>query len=1222
MAPQGSSPKQPESVLPDEEWQESAFRYAPPQIEDLLRRHEANLAHAMEDWFQRLAGIIEPLQPAKTELTEAFSLAVGNGTDSTSTNEIPKELDGAFVSPTKSTTRLVRSRRRRPGTEPQPSLTGGGTKLIHFALLLHSLIVASMAMPSGSGGIPLTEFRRDLPPGWEPGDPNYSLTTYFQRLWYLQTEVPDECVGPIVAGRWTLVRLSVDEVRDPADPAQILQHAIPSGVQALCNALRAAFGQTDEQLLTKALEAFFDFKRKNAMTLQEFSLEWDLRFEEAQTRAGLDMNMVGHKGDIFYGEDSRAEEHEMDPNSEDYFDYQAADSMYYWYDGDDWWSPDHDYQDYYEDHVIEDWWHDESDWQEDATADQATSWTADFDKPDPENQDPGNAEVYGKGFNKGKGKGRGKSKGKFKGKYSGPRYYTETNEMNQANRGTKNLSFSFHVGLYKTGGDSSDEVYHTVGGHRRRGLIIDPGAANSLVGTETLRDLVDHCDQSSVIKTSMQWQEKQAEVTGISGQSDPILGQVTLPLPMFEELSKATYTADVIGGNASLCPALVGNPGLVGMRAVIASAWFQNNDGLLILPKDKEMKTFSLHRLLLTDSKHYLLPVNNKLHSENEERRKAATFLSNVQEQSTKKWSDTKYSVWHSEGQSPGRKRSEPPESPAGKQEHLSIVDGTDLEPEHYWTVDFGDDGPIRVTRVHLRPRMAFFLPTDVELPPGVEADLLQDGRSTEVQPRDGQPAHDVFDNWRTNNPVNPFTWTGFTHFTLREDTTHAAPSPEQESPDSPPEAFHCDLKDHHRTGPDECYFNLPSAYPGDEIPQELPAQKQQQLRRQYKLMPEEYYQHTGKRVIKPDNYHQWANSRSRKKCHLWEICSGSSRLSLLALISGLMVAFPVDLRYGWDIGNQHHQELLLHAQDLIDPDVILMSPNCRPWSISANRKKPADRDRDRGEEFESLCFLLRMAQRQAERGKAFILEQPFSSAMWTLSPMARLRDIEGCWSSQRVDQCVHGACDENRIPIMKPTGLQANMALRNSCKRCQGRHRDHSQLQGSDHLGRQRTIMAAVYPRGFCKAIIADIKRFIGKPSRGHEDYHIYYKCDRCRLGREAPPGTQHSLVPRECRHASSLPTPETSSAKVSRNVTTTLPDLMEQFKREAMRHPTIHDIKLAMDYEMPAIDTLMLKLLFLKVVEEGVNVIEAHKQKYRRWTEDRSTWQSLVRSSRRSWM
>ena len=187
-----------------------------------------------------------------------------------------------------------------------------------------------------------------------------------------------------------------------------------------------------------------------------------------------------------------------------------------------------------------------------------------------------------------------------------PSSSTDADASDSANRGAKNLSFSFHVGLYKTGGDSVDEVYHTVGGHRRRGLIIDPGAANSLVGTETLRDLVDHCDQSSVIKTSMQWQEKQAEVTGISGQSDPILGQVTMPLPMFEELREATYT------------------------------WFQNNDGLLILPTDKEMKTFSLYRLLLTDSKHYLLPVDGKMHLENEEHRKAATFLSNVQEQSAK----------------------------------------------------------------------------------------------------------------------------------------------------------------------------------------------------------------------------------------------------------------------------------------------------------------------------------------------------------------------------------------------------------------------------------------------------------------------------------------------------------------------------------------------------------------------------------------------------------
>ena len=41
-----------------------------------------------------------------------------------------------------------------------------------------------------------------------------------------------------------------------------------------------------------------------------------------------------------------------------------------------------------------------------------------------------------------------------------------------------------------------DEIFHTVEGRRRRGLIIDPGAANGLIGSETLRDLLANVDQA------------------------------------------------------------------------------------------------------------------------------------------------------------------------------------------------------------------------------------------------------------------------------------------------------------------------------------------------------------------------------------------------------------------------------------------------------------------------------------------------------------------------------------------------------------------------------------------------------------------------------------------------------------------------------------------------------------------------------------------------------
>ena len=67
-------------------------------------------------------------------------------------------------------------------------------------------VMASQASGSsgpGAGGIPLHEFRRDVPPGWAPNIPDYSLRLYFERLklWYRIYEGDDTMVGPLVAGR-------------------------------------------------------------------------------------------------------------------------------------------------------------------------------------------------------------------------------------------------------------------------------------------------------------------------------------------------------------------------------------------------------------------------------------------------------------------------------------------------------------------------------------------------------------------------------------------------------------------------------------------------------------------------------------------------------------------------------------------------------------------------------------------------------------------------------------------------------------------------------------------------------------------------------------------------------------------------------------------------------------------------------------------------------------
>ena len=169
-----------------------------------------------------------------------------------------------------------------------------------------------------SGSIPLQEFRRDIPPGWVPGDAAYPLRLYFDklRLWYRVCNLDDEVIGPLIAGRLygraakvalslrvprpdgsvdtgdaALARLTVEEVRD-LNSGAIIQNHIPSGVQFLTSALKAAFGQQDQDLATQALERFFAINRSK-MTLAEYSVEFETRLDEASDRAGLQLNEVG-----------------------------------------------------------------------------------------------------------------------------------------------------------------------------------------------------------------------------------------------------------------------------------------------------------------------------------------------------------------------------------------------------------------------------------------------------------------------------------------------------------------------------------------------------------------------------------------------------------------------------------------------------------------------------------------------------------------------------------------------------------------------------------------------------------------------------------------------------------------------------------------------------------------------------------------------------------------
>ena len=106
-------------------------------------------------------------------------------------------------------------------------------------------------------------------------------------------------------------------------------------------------------------------------------------------------------------------------------------------------------------------------------------------------------------------------------------------------------------------------------------------------------------------------------------------------------------------------------------------------------------------------------------------------------------------------------------------------------------------------------------------------------------------------------------------------------------------------------------YDETEHSYEGDIFPGHLPDGKLRYLQKMYKAVPEEFYSKSKKTPVTPRNARSWMRKRRGSIFHFWEWCSGSGRLSLIALLSGLCVLFPIDYRYGWDLSHPEHQRII-----------------------------------------------------------------------------------------------------------------------------------------------------------------------------------------------------------------------------------------------------------------------------------------------------------------------
>ena len=144
--------------------------------------------------------------------------------------------------------------------------------------------------------------------------------------------------------------------------------------------------------------------------------------------------------------------------------------------------------------------------------------------------------------------------------------------------------------------------FHTVQGKKVYGLIVDPGAAAPLCGTQTLLEYAKHILEPHGLNFSRVQNEGPAHsFTGISGQE--MKSKMKCSIPIGLKYFDTAFVADTIGGSGDRCPMLLANDSFVRMKLTLCANHFDNKDALLIVPHGDE--TYGL-RCLLTDSGHYL----------------------------------------------------------------------------------------------------------------------------------------------------------------------------------------------------------------------------------------------------------------------------------------------------------------------------------------------------------------------------------------------------------------------------------------------------------------------------------------------------------------------------------------------------------------------------------------------------------------------------------------
>ena len=203
-------------------------------------------------------------------------------------------------------------------------------------------------------------------------------------------------------------------------------------------------------------------------------------------------------------------------------------------------------------------------------------------------------------------------------------------------------------------------------------------------------------------------------------------------------------------------------------------------------------------------------------------------------------------------------------------------------------------------------------------------------------------------------------------------------------------------------------------------------------------------------------------------------------RISTRAKKSGLLVTEPsnFDLETGWNFFNAVDRANFWRTLREQEPDLVVMSPECKAFSILMNsnwsKMDKNKRERMQAEGLAMLHFCVQVAEFQLEHKRQFLIEHPAGASSWSTHAISWLLGQSGV-TRFLFDQCALGLTVKGDLPSRKTTAVvtsHVGIASLLSQYQCPGNH-SHVQLEGGlPHAAR-------CYPKEMVNVIVQGMLQY-----------------------------------------------------------------------------------------------------------------------------------------------